>query len=63
MALAVWPDIDFHFWRLDGKDTWSSKPGMYLPRNTYRNGTKITNVEHPDTLGPYSKSPYDNGCF
>jgi len=54
IALAVWPDVDFHFWRLDNGG-WSSKPGMFLPRNTYRNGTTITDVEHPEAMGPYTE--------
>jgi hypothetical protein len=55
IALAVWPMEDFHFWRLESDGAWGNKPGMYMSRRTFPNGTKIIDVEHADARGPYSK--------
>ena len=61
IALAIWPLEDFHFWRLDSDGSWANKPGIYMSRHTFQNGTKITDVEHPDARGPYSKLLSDKG--
>lgn len=42
------------FWRLDADGTWGYKAGDTLSRNTYRNGTRVRNVERPDARGAYT---------
>jgi hypothetical protein len=56
MALLIWPEINFHWIRLDSNGLWSHKPG----------GTKISNI---DNLGNYIKdsskqdfSPWSEFC-
>lgn len=61
IALAVKPAAgqrdtgDFHFWRLDGDHTWSYKAGDTLSRNTYRNGTRLHDIELPEARGHYTE--------
>jgi hypothetical protein len=61
IALAVEPADpasgrpgDYHFWRWDSTGFWSSKPGVSLARNFYKNGTLIADVELPYTRGKYT---------
>ena len=56
VALAVSPGIrygDYHFWRLDSDGSWANKPGTYLPRRTYGDNAKITDVEDAAVRGRY----------
>jgi len=59
IALAVKPSIypgdtgDFHFWRLDADGAWAYKAGDTLSRRTYRNGTKVYDIERPEPRGAY----------
>jgi len=55
IAMAVWPHEDFHFWRLDADGAWANKPGMLMSRRTFTNGSRITDVEHPDARGSYTE--------
>eukprot|EP00879_Flechtneria_rotunda_P005992 GHRR01006301.1.p1 GENE.GHRR01006301.1~~GHRR01006301.1.p1 ORF type:complete len:341 (+),score=86.96 GHRR01006301.1:251-1273(+) len=60
IALAVKPSEgvsgtgDFHLWRLDSDKNWSYKAGDTLSRNTYRDGTPLTDVEVPAARGQYT---------
>lgn len=55
IALVVWPNSDFHFFRKDAEGWWSQKRGDTFVTNTYPNGTVVLDVEDPDILGAYSK--------
>jgi hypothetical protein len=54
IAMAIWPHEDFHFWRLDADGAWANKPGMLMSRRVFNNGTKISDIEHPDARGSYT---------
>jgi hypothetical protein len=54
IAMAIWPEEDFHMWRLDADGAWANKPGMLMSRRTYTNGTKVSDIEHPDARGSYT---------
>lgn len=43
---------DFHWWRKDGPDFWTHKPGVQPPRSVDANGNSITNPLEAD-LGKY----------
>jgi hypothetical protein len=53
IALVVWPNSDFHFFRRDAEGWWSQKRGDTFVTNTYPNGTVVTDVEDPAILGAY----------
>lgn len=48
VALAVWDDLDFHFYRRDATGTWSHKPGEKKARNVDRLGSAIADPENCD---------------
>ena len=58
VALGVRPGIrygDYHFWRLDSDNSWSNKPGIFMPRRTYGpNQTLVIDVEVAEQRGVYS---------
>jgi hypothetical protein len=55
IALVVWPDRDFHFFRRDAQGWWSQKRGDTFVTNTLPNGTVVLDVESREILGGYSK--------
>ncbi|XP_052767962.1 uncharacterized protein LOC128208439 [Mya arenaria] len=40
-ALAIWPGVDYHFYRMDSNLMWSHKPGRTPVRNTDNSGSLI----------------------
>ena len=48
MALAIWPDTDYHFYRLDSNMLWSHKPGKTEVKNTDNSGNLITDPKTAD---------------
>jgi len=42
VALAVWPGVDFHWYRQDDNGCWSHKPGQTPVTNLDNSGTPIT---------------------
>jgi hypothetical protein len=55
IALVVWPDSDFHFFRRDAEGWWSQKRGDTFVTNTYPNGSVVLDVEDPAILGSYER--------
>jgi hypothetical protein len=53
IALVVWPNSDFHFFRRDAEGWWSQKRGDTFVTNTYPNGTVVMDVEDSAILGAY----------
>ena len=53
VALVIWPNTDFHWYRQDSIGCWSHKPGSTAVRNTDNGGNTISD---PQTCnrGPYS---------
>ena len=41
IALAIWPGVDYHFYRLDDNMLWSHKPGKTPAKNTDNSGNLI----------------------
>lgn len=52
-ALVIWPDTDYHFYRLDNDGTFSHKPGQTAARNVDNSGEMIRDPRIADR-GPYS---------
>ncbi|XP_053400879.1 insoluble matrix shell protein 1-like [Mercenaria mercenaria] len=48
IALAIWPDTDYHFYRLDSNMLWSHKPGKTMAKNTDNSGDLIVDPRHAD---------------
>lgn len=55
IALVVWPNSDFHFFRRDAEGWWSQKRGDTFVTNTYPNGTVVLDVEDGEIRGAYSQ--------
>lgn len=55
IALVVWPDRDFHFFRRDAQGWWSQKRGDTFVTNTLPNGSVVLDVERTEIMGSYSK--------
>lgn len=53
IAMVVWPNTDFHFFRRDAEGWWSQKRGDTFVTNTYPNGSVVLDVEDPAILGSY----------
>ncbi len=53
IAMVVWPNTDFHFFRRDAEGWWSQKKGDTFVTNTYPNGSVVMDVEDPAILGSY----------
>jgi len=53
VALVIWPDMDYHWYRQDSNGCWSHKPGSTPARNTDNSGNTISD---PQTCnrGPYT---------
>jgi hypothetical protein len=56
IALVIWPNVDFHFYRMNRDGLWSHKPG----------GMPVTNVDNSNKLIPdpraADRGPYVNFC-
>lgn len=53
ICLVIWPDYDFHFYRLCFNGRWCHKPGQTPARNTDDSGNLIINPETANR-GPYT---------
>ena len=42
VALVIWPNVDYHWYRQDNVGCWSHKPGKTAARNTDNSGNRIT---------------------
>lgn len=56
ICLVIWPNIDFHFYRLCQNRHWCHKPGSTPARNTDNSGKLIYSVE------TCNRGPYTNVC-
>jgi len=56
VALVIWPNRDFHWYRQDSNGCWSHKPGSTPVRNTDNSGNPITD---PATC---NRGPYTSFC-
>jgi hypothetical protein len=56
VALVIWPDTDYHWYRQDSVGCWSHKPGQTAVRNTDNAGQPITDPQTCD------RGPYVNFC-
>lgn len=54
VALVIWPDRDYHWYRLDKNAMWSHKPGQTAARNTDNSGNLISDPKSCDR-GPYTQ--------
>jgi hypothetical protein len=56
IALVIWPDVDFHFYRMNRDGLWSHKPG----------GMPVTNIDNSNKAIPdprtADRGPYVNFC-
>ncbi|KYF80490.1 hypothetical protein BE17_15910 [Sorangium cellulosum] len=53
-ALVMWPDRDFHWYRLNSENFWSHKPGSTIARNVDNAGVTIRDPRTCDR-GPYTQ--------
>lgn len=53
VALVVWPNVDYHWYRQDKVGCWSHKPGQTAARNVDNSGKRIRNPKTCDR-GPYT---------
>jgi hypothetical protein len=53
VALVVWPNIDYHWYRQDNVGCWSHKPGQTVARNVDNSGHAISDPKTCDR-GPYT---------
>src|SRR6185503_386238 len=53
LALVVWPNSDYHWYRRDANGYWTHKPGGTQATNLDNSGQVITNPETADR-GPYT---------
>ena len=51
VALVIWPNYDYHFYRRDSSGWWSHKPGSTPARNVDNSGQLISNPETADRGG------------
>jgi hypothetical protein len=56
VALVIWPNVDFHWYRQDKSGCWSHKPGGTAARNLDNSGHTIINPQNAD------RGPYVNFC-
>jgi hypothetical protein len=56
VALVIWPNVDYHWYRQDKVGCWSHKPGQTAARNTDNSGRPITD---PRTC---NRGGYTNFC-
>ncbi len=53
VALVIWPNRDYHWYRQDNVGCWSHKPGQTAARNTDSSGNPIADPKTCDR-GPYT---------
>ena len=53
VALVIWPNTDYHWYRQDDVGCWSHKPGSTAVRNVDNSGNRITDPKTADR-GPYT---------
>ena len=53
VALVIWPDVDYHWYRQDRNGCWSHKPGGTEARNYDNSGNAISDPRTCDR-GPYT---------
>lgn len=53
VALVIWPDTDYHWYRQDNVGCWSHKPGQTAVTNVDSSGNPITDPKMCDR-GPYT---------
>ena len=51
MALVIWPNIDYHWYRKQAEGYWGHKPGQTAARNVDNSNVVITNPETADRGG------------
>ena len=56
VALVIWPNVDFHWYRQDKVGCWSHKPGSTAVRDVDNSGKKIVDPKTCD------RGPYVNFC-
>ncbi|MBS0248753.1 MAG: hypothetical protein JSR61_19215 [Proteobacteria bacterium] len=56
VALVVWPNRDYHWYRQDNVGCWSHKPGQTAARNVDNSGRPIADPQSCD------RGPYSNFC-
>lgn len=56
VALVVWPNQDYHWYRQDNVGCWSHKPGQTAVRNVDNSGQQIVDPKTCD------RGPYTNFC-
>ncbi|MBW8814534.1 MAG: hypothetical protein JF588_13995 [Caulobacterales bacterium] len=56
VALVIWPNVDYHWYRQDSVGCWSHKPGQTAVRNVDNGGQPITDPQTCD------RGPYVNFC-
>lgn len=54
IALVIWPEVDYHFYRLDSDGYFSHKPGQTVARNVDNSGAMIRDPRVADR-GPYTE--------
>jgi hypothetical protein len=54
VALAIWPNTDYHWWRQDRNGCWSHKPGETPVVNVGADGNPIHDPQVPATRGDYT---------
>lgn len=54
IALVIWPEVDYHFYRLDSDGYFSHKPGQTAARNVDNSGAMIRDPRVADR-GPYTE--------
>jgi hypothetical protein len=59
VALAIWPGLDFHWWRLHPDGMWAHKLGLSTARNFDNAGRVIANGLTPETC---ERLPYSDFC-
>ena len=53
VALVIWPNVDYHWYRQDATGCWSHKPGQTAVRDVDNSGAKIADPKNCDR-GPYT---------
>jgi hypothetical protein len=56
VALVIWPNQDFHWYRQDSVGCWSHKPGSTAVRDVDNSGHRISDPKNCD------RGPYTNFC-
>jgi hypothetical protein len=54
VALVIWPNVDYHWYRQDHVGCWSHKPGQTAARNVDNSGKTITDPKSCNR-GPYTQ--------